>query len=94
MWLKLQSPMGLFSGRMNLDMWYVELAVGGSKVHACRNDKLVWRHIPGLRAHTVWELVRPLRRALHGLDPRTIASIFSNAICVGENKINGDAASL
>ncbi|KAJ6344774.1 hypothetical protein OIU76_006322 [Salix suchowensis] len=34
--------------------------------------------------------VRPLRRALQGLDPRTTASMFTNSRCIGEKKINGD----
>ncbi|XP_022876312.1 uncharacterized protein LOC111394632 [Olea europaea var. sylvestris] len=81
---------GFVLWQMNPDMWYVELAVGGSKVHAGCNGKLVWRHTPWLGAHTAKGPVRPLRRALQGLDPRTTASMFSNAICIGEKKINGD----
>lgn len=50
--------------QMNQDMWYVELAVGGSKVHAGSNGKLVWRRTPWLGAHTAKGPVRPLRRAL------------------------------
>ncbi|KAA8536255.1 hypothetical protein F0562_028733 [Nyssa sinensis] len=77
-------------GKMNPDMWYVELAVGGSKVHAGCNGKLVWRHTPWLGAHTAKGPVRPLRRALQGLDPRTTASMFADARCIGEKKINGE----
>ncbi|KAF5745568.1 hypothetical protein HS088_TW07G01160 [Tripterygium wilfordii] len=76
--------------QMNPDMWYVELAVGGSKVRAGCNGKLVWRHTPWLGAHTAKGPVRPLRRALQGLDPRTTASIFVDARCIGEKKINGE----
>jgi len=46
------------------EMWYIELAVGGSKVHAGCNGKLVWRHTPWLGAHAAKGPVRPLRRAL------------------------------
>ncbi|KAI3789229.1 hypothetical protein L2E82_02020 [Cichorium intybus] len=81
---------GFVLWQMNPDMWYVELAVGGSKVHAGCNGNLVWRHTPWLGAHTAKGPVRPLRRALQGLDPRTTASMFSNAKCVGEKKINGE----
>ena len=42
----------------------MELALGGSKVHAGCNGKLVWRHTPWLGAHTAKGPVRPLRRAL------------------------------
>ncbi|XP_022149267.1 uncharacterized protein LOC111017730 [Momordica charantia] len=81
---------GFVLWQMNPDMWYVELAVGGSKVHAGCNGKLVWRHTPWLGAHTAKGPVRPLRRALQGLDPRTIARMFADAKCIGEKKINGE----
>ncbi|KDP41651.1 hypothetical protein JCGZ_16058 [Jatropha curcas] len=81
---------GFVLWQMNPDMWYVELALGGSKVHAGCNGKLVWRHTPWLGAHAAKGPVRPLRRALQGLDPRTTASMFTNARCIGEKKINGD----
>ncbi|PON91067.1 hypothetical protein TorRG33x02_130980 [Trema orientale] len=76
--------------QMNPDMWYVELALGGNKVHAGCNGKLVWRHTPWLGPHAAKGPVRPLRRALQGLDPRTTASMFTNARCIGEKKINGE----
>ncbi|MBA0562105.1 hypothetical protein Golob_007181 [Gossypium lobatum] len=81
---------GFVLWQMNPDMWYVELAVGGSKVRAGCNGKLVWRHTPWLGAHTAKGPVRPLRRALQGLDPRTTASMFADARCIGEKKINGE----
>ncbi|XP_030553146.1 uncharacterized protein LOC115757168 [Rhodamnia argentea] len=81
---------GFVLWQMNPDMWYVELAVGGSKVHAGCNGKLVWRHTPWLGAHTAKGPVRPLRRALQGLDPRTTASLFSDARCIGEKELNGE----
>ncbi|KAF7817452.1 uncharacterized protein G2W53_031421 [Senna tora] len=81
---------GFVLWQMNPDMWYVELALGGSKVHAGCNGKLVWRHTPWLGAHAAKGPVRPLRRALQGLDPRTTASMFINARCIGEKKINGE----
>ncbi|KAI7738087.1 hypothetical protein M8C21_010299 [Ambrosia artemisiifolia] len=81
---------GFVLWQMNPDMWYVELAVGGSKVHAGCNGELVWRHTPWLGAHAAKGPVRPLRRALQGLDPRTTASMFVDAKCIGEKKINGE----
>lgn len=74
--------------QMNPDMWYMELAVGGCKLHTGCNGKLVWRHTPWLGAHAAKGPIRPLRRALQGLDPRTTACMFANAICVGEKNIN------
>ncbi|GAV86473.1 DUF620 domain-containing protein [Cephalotus follicularis] len=81
---------GFVLWQMYPDMWYVELAVGGSKVHAGCNGKLVWRHTPWIGAHTAKGPVRPLRRALQGLDPRNTASMFADARCIGEKKINGE----
>lgn len=83
-------PGGFVLWQMNPDMWYVELAVGGSKVHAGCNGKLVWRHTPWLGAHTAKGPARPLRRALQGLDPRTTAAMFGDARYIGEKKINGE----
>ncbi|KAE8692677.1 hypothetical protein F3Y22_tig00110831pilonHSYRG00419 [Hibiscus syriacus] len=81
---------GFVLWQMNPDMWYVELVVGDSKVRAGCNGKLVWRHTPWLGSHTAKGPVRPLRRALQGLDPRTTASMFADARCIGEKKIDGE----
>ncbi|KAG8654802.1 uncharacterized protein LOC110614740 [Manihot esculenta] len=88
--LKTAESGGFVLWKMNPDMWYVELALGGSKIHAGCNGKLVWRHTPWLGAHAAKGPVRPLRRALQGLDPKTTASMFRNARCIGEKEINGD----
>jgi hypothetical protein len=61
---------------MNPDMWYVELAIGGSKVHAGRNGKLMWRHTPWLGPHAAKGPVRPLRRALQVDFNSSIPSYF------------------
>ncbi|KAJ4701044.1 Glutamyl-tRNA (Gln) amidotransferase subunit A (DUF620) [Melia azedarach] len=64
---------GFVLWQMNLDMWYFEIAVGGSKVHAGCNGKLVWRHAPWGSAHTTKGPARPLRRALQLFaDPQTL----------------------
>lgn len=81
---------GFVLWQMAPEMWYVELAVGGSKVHAGCNGKLVWRHTPWLGAHAAKGPVRPLRRALQGLDPLTTSTMFANSRCIGEKKINGE----
>ncbi|XP_047315807.1 uncharacterized protein LOC124919582 [Impatiens glandulifera] len=81
---------GFVLWQMNPDMWYVELAVGGSKVHAGCNGKLVWRHTPWLGSHAAKGPVRPLRRSLQGIDPRTTAAMFASAKCIGEKTINGE----
>ncbi|KAK4769459.1 hypothetical protein SAY86_027609 [Trapa natans] len=81
---------GFVLWQMDPNMWYVELSVGGSKVHAGCNGKLVWRHTPWLGAHSAKGPVRPLRRALQGLDPRTTMSLFADAKCIGEKNLNGE----
>ncbi|KAE8723730.1 SWIB complex BAF60b domain-containing family protein [Hibiscus syriacus] len=72
---------GFVLWQMNPDMWNVELAVGGCKVHAGCNGKIVWRHTPWLGARMAKG---------PGLDPRTTASMFSDAKCIGEKTINGE----
>ncbi|KAL6894682.1 hypothetical protein ACP4OV_008780 [Aristida adscensionis] len=81
---------GFVLWQMAPDMWYVELAVGGSKVRAGCNGRLVWRHTPWLGAHAAKGPVRPLRRALQGLDPLTTAGLFAEARCVGEKEVSGE----
>ncbi|CAL9764070.1 unnamed protein product [Musa acuminata subsp. burmannicoides] len=81
---------GFVLWQMAPDMWYVELAVGGSKVHAGSNGKVVWRHTPWLGSHAAKGPARPLRRALQGLDPLTTASMFADARCIGEKTVNGE----
>lgn len=55
---------GFVLWQMSPNMWYMELALGGSKVHAGCNGSQVWRHTPWLGAHAAKGPVRPLRRAL------------------------------
>ncbi|GER29935.1 hypothetical protein STAS_05836 [Striga asiatica] len=81
---------GFVLWQMNPDKWYVELALSGSKVRAGCNGQLVWRHTPWLGAHAAKGPVRPLRRALQGLDPKTTANMFVNARCTGEKKLDGE----
>ncbi|KAH7352927.1 hypothetical protein KP509_19G070100 [Ceratopteris richardii] len=76
--------------QMMPDKWYMELALEDNTVQAGSNGSVVWRYTPWLGAHAAKGPVRPLRRALQGLDPMTTASIFVNAHCVGEKKINGE----
>ncbi|KAJ7540672.1 hypothetical protein O6H91_10G025900 [Diphasiastrum complanatum] len=72
------------------DKWHVELAVADMKVQAGSNGKLVWRHTPWSGSHAAKGPVRPLRRTLQGLDPKTTAYMFANALCVGEKQIGAE----
>ncbi|KAF2531588.1 hypothetical protein F2Q70_00030664 [Brassica cretica] len=47
-------------------------------------------YTPWLGPHAAKGPVRPLRRALQGLDPRTTANIFASARCIGEKKMDGE----
>ncbi|PON98854.1 hypothetical protein TorRG33x02_054690 [Trema orientale] len=68
-------------------MWSLELVVGGNKVVAGSDGKTVWRHTPWLGAHAAKGPQRPLRRIIQGLDPKSTASLFANAQCLGEKRI-------
>ncbi|KAJ7982098.1 Protein of unknown function (DUF620) [Quillaja saponaria] len=71
-------------------MWSLELVVGGNKVVAGSNGKIVWRHTPWLGTHAAKGPQRPLRRIIQGLDPKSTASLFTNAQCLGEKRIGDD----
>ncbi|XP_057983292.1 uncharacterized protein LOC131168103 [Malania oleifera] len=67
--------------------WLIELVVGGHKVAAGSDGTVAWRHTPWLAAHAAKGCVRPLRRALQGLDPVAISTVFSLAQYVGEKQM-------
>ncbi|KAK4413087.1 hypothetical protein Salat_2955900 [Sesamum alatum] len=69
--------------------WLIELVVGGHKIVAGSDGNVAWRHTPWLGAHAAKGGVRPLRRALQGLDPVAISTIFSTAEYMGEKHISG-----
>ncbi|WOK92443.1 hypothetical protein Cni_G01134 [Canna indica] len=72
------------------DMWLVELAVSGHQIAAGSDGKVAWRRTPWLGAHAARGGVRPLRRALQGLDPETIAAVLSPAEHIGEKHIGDE----
>ncbi|KAK6149566.1 hypothetical protein DH2020_017091 [Rehmannia glutinosa] len=76
--------------RMSPGMWSLELAVGGNKVVAGSDGKTVWRHTPWLGTHAAKGPQRPLRRIIQGLDPKSTASLFAKAQCLGEKRIGDD----
>ncbi|EOY14307.1 C-type mannose receptor 2 [Theobroma cacao] len=71
-------------------MWSLELVVGGNKVIAGSDGKTVWRHTSWLGTHAAKGPQRPLRRTIQGLDPKTTASLFAKAQCLGEKRIGED----
>lgn len=76
--------------QMTPGMWSLELVVGGNKVVAGSNGKIVWRHTPWLGTHAAKGPQRPLRRIIQGLDPKSTASLFAKAQCLGEKRIGED----
>nr|KJB36176.1 hypothetical protein B456_006G144900 [Gossypium raimondii] len=68
--------------------WLIELVVGGHKVIAGSDGNVAWRRTPWLGAHAAKGGVRPLRRALQGLDPMAISAVFSSAQYMGEKRIS------
>ncbi|KAG6635634.1 uncharacterized protein LOC122283001 [Carya illinoinensis] len=70
--------------------WSLDLVVGGNQVIAGSDGKIVWRHSPWLGTHAAKGPQRPLRRIIQGLDPKTTASLFANAQCLGEKQIGHD----
>lgn len=71
-------------------MWSLELVVGENKVIAGSDGKTVWRHTPWLGTHAAKGPQRPLRRIIQGLDPKSTASLFAKAQCLGEKRIGED----
>ncbi|KAJ4977219.1 hypothetical protein NE237_002325 [Protea cynaroides] len=76
--------------QMSPGMWSLELVVAGNKVVAGSNGKIVWRHTPWLGTHAAKGPQRPLRRIIQGLDPKSTASLFAKAQCLGEKRIGGE----
>ncbi|KAM0951383.1 hypothetical protein DsansV1_C03g0024981 [Dioscorea sansibarensis] len=74
----------------NPDLWYLELILGGSKMSAGSDGKVAWRQSASEQSHASRGPPRPLRRSLQGLDPRSTASLFSDAVCIGEKIICGE----
>ncbi|XP_058109334.1 uncharacterized protein LOC131252681 [Magnolia sinica] len=72
------------------DLWCLELVVSGCKISAGSDGKVAWRQTPWHQSHASRGPPRPLRRLLQGLDPRSTANLFSNAVCIGEKAINGE----
>ncbi|XP_076882996.1 uncharacterized protein LOC143531625 [Bidens hawaiensis] len=72
------------------DLWSLELVVSSHKITAGSDGKVAWRQTPWHNSHASRGPPRPLRRSLQGLDPKSTANLFTNAICIGEKTINGE----
>ncbi|KAF4347279.1 uncharacterized protein LOC115700631 [Cannabis sativa] len=81
---------GFVLWQMNPDLWYLELVVSGFKVSAGSDGKLAWNQSSSQPSHANKGPPRPLRRFFQGLDPRCIANLFLEGVCVGEKTIKND----
>ncbi|KAG2600913.1 uncharacterized protein LOC120708143 [Panicum virgatum] len=72
------------------EVWFFELIMGGHKMSAGSDGKVAWRQSAADQSHASRGPPRPLRRSLQGLDPRSIANLFSDAVCIGEKILNGE----
>ncbi|KAJ4825273.1 hypothetical protein Tsubulata_038810 [Turnera subulata] len=82
---------GFVLWQKNPDLWCLELVVSGYKISAGSDGKVGWNESstqasPANRGGPP----RPLRRLFQGLDPRCTAHLFLEAVCTGEQNINGE----
>ncbi|KAL6216133.1 hypothetical protein ACLB2K_009359 [Fragaria x ananassa] len=86
---KVNSEVGGFVlWQKNPDLWYLELVVSGYKVSAGSDGAVAWNQSGSQPSHANKGPPRPLRRFFQGLDPRSTANLFLDAVCTGEKTIN------
>ncbi|KAK8623344.1 hypothetical protein V6N13_118230 [Hibiscus sabdariffa] len=81
---------GFVLWQKNPDLWYLELVVSGFKVSAGSDGKVAWNQSSSQPGHANRGPPRPLRRFFQGLDPRCTASLFKEAVCIGERRVDGE----
>ncbi|KAH7864549.1 hypothetical protein Vadar_030877 [Vaccinium darrowii] len=81
---------GFVLWQKNPDLWCLELLVSGCKVISGSNGKVSWRQSSNQQTPISKGPPRPLRRFLQGLDPRSTANLFLDAVCIGEKIINDE----
>ncbi|KAL9446040.1 hypothetical protein AB3S75_013838 [Citrus x aurantiifolia] len=81
---------GFVLWQKNPDLWCLELVVAGFKICAGSNGKVAWNQSSSQPNVAHRGPPRPLRRFFQGLDPRCIASLFSDAVCIAEEKIDNE----
>ncbi|XP_049390839.1 uncharacterized protein LOC125855196 [Solanum stenotomum] len=80
---------GFVLWQKNPDLWFLEFVVSDCKVSAGSNGTVAWSH-SSTNSNASKGPPRPLRRFFQGLDPRSTANLFLNAICIGEKKIKDE----
>ncbi|KAI8549697.1 hypothetical protein RHMOL_Rhmol06G0045200 [Rhododendron molle] len=81
---------GFVLWQKNPDLWFLELVVSGCKVSAGSDGKVAWSQSSSQPSQASRGPPRPLRRFFQGLDPRSTANLFSNAVCIGEKSISNE----
>ncbi|XP_010257402.1 PREDICTED: uncharacterized protein LOC104597517 [Nelumbo nucifera] len=81
---------GFVLWQKNPNLWYLELVLPSCKVSAGSDGKVAWRQSGSQQSHATKGPPRPLRRFLQGLDPRSTANLFLDAVCIGEKIINNE----
>ncbi|XP_028549104.1 uncharacterized protein LOC110098954 [Dendrobium catenatum] len=81
---------GFVLWQKNPELWFFELIMAGCKMSAGCNGKHAWRQSTSEQSHASRGPPRPLRRSLQGLDPRSTANLFVDAVCIGEKIVNGE----
>ncbi|KAH0874679.1 hypothetical protein HID58_072041 [Brassica napus] len=74
----------------NPNLWFLELVVSGFKISAGSDGKVAWNQSSTQPSQAHRGPPRPLRRFFQGLDPRCTASLFLDAVCIGEQTVNGE----
>ncbi|XP_052202963.1 uncharacterized protein LOC127808455 [Diospyros lotus] len=82
---------GFVLWQKNPNLWFLELVVSGFKVSAGSDGKVSWSQSSSQPSQAFKGPPRPLRRFFQGLDPRSTANLFLNAMCIGEKSINNEA---
>ncbi|KAG5613285.1 hypothetical protein H5410_024566 [Solanum commersonii] len=80
---------GFVLWQKNPDLWFLEFVVSDCKVSAGSNGTVAWSH-SSTNSNASKGPPRPLRRFFQGLDPRSTANLFLNAVCIGEKKIKDE----
>ncbi|CAN4093840.1 unnamed protein product [Withania somnifera] len=80
---------GFVLWQKNPDLWFLELVASDCKVSAGSNGTVAWSQF-STNSNASKGPPRPLRRFFQGLDPRSTANLFLNAVCIGEKKINDE----
>ncbi|KAK4770549.1 hypothetical protein SAY87_031081 [Trapa incisa] len=81
---------GFVLWQKNPDLWFLELVISGFKISAGSDGKVSWSQSSTQPCNASKGTPRPLRRFFQGLDPRSTANLFLEAVWIGEKMIADD----